>query len=87
MMCGRFTLVTEPEDIMDRFGVDFIPFEITKKYNIAPTQQVAVIHEINGERKLERMRWGLVPFWAQDIKIGARMINARAETNSLLLNG
>jgi putative SOS response-associated peptidase YedK len=79
-MCGRFTLVADPEAIMDRFGVDSVPFEITRKYNIAPTTNIAVIHEISGERKASLMRWGLVPFWASDIKIGARMINARAET-------
>jgi len=77
-MCGRFTL-TQPEAVAQRFGVQFALFEFPPRYNIAPSQPVAVIMQ-NGERRLEACRWGLVPFWAKDPDIGNRLINARAET-------
>jgi putative SOS response-associated peptidase YedK len=66
-MCGRFTLVAEPEA---RFVVNEIPFPLSKRFNIAPTQQIAVIQEINGIRTVAQMRWGLVPFWATDLTYG-----------------
>ena len=53
--------------------------EITPRYNIAPSQQVAVVPN-NGENNVEFFQWGLIPSWAKDPKIGNRMINARAET-------
>lgn len=56
--------------------------ELGPAYNLAPTQRVAVLRgeAESGKRHLERLRWGLVPFWAKDLSIGARMINARGET-------
>jgi putative SOS response-associated peptidase YedK len=77
-MCGRFTL-TQPEAVAQRFGVRVALFEFPPRYNIAPSQPIAVILQ-DGERKLEACRWGLVPFWAKDPEIGNRLINARAET-------
>jgi putative SOS response-associated peptidase YedK len=62
------------------FGIDDIP-ELKPRYNIAPTQKVLIVR--TGEAAspvFSTARWGLVPSWAKDIKIGARMINARAET-------
>jgi putative SOS response-associated peptidase YedK len=56
-----------------------VPLEWTPRYNIAPSQDVAVIAN-NGQNKIEFFRWGLIPFWAKEAKIGNRMINARAET-------
>jgi putative SOS response-associated peptidase YedK len=59
--------------------------EIVPRYNVAPTQDVAVVRAIEDEpdrRELLMMRWGLVPFWAKDPSIGPRLINARAETVS-----
>ena len=51
------------------------------RYNVAPTQDVPIVRATGtGGRELARARWGLVPSWAKDIAIGARMINARAET-------
>lgn len=49
-------------------------------YNVAPTQEVAVVVQRDGRTSLEGMRWGLIPFWAKDPSIGSRMINARAES-------
>ena len=78
-MCGRYTLISNIGELQGRFGfvMDAPPPE--PRYNIAPTQQVlAVVND--GERRGELMRWGLVPSWAKDIKIGSRMINAVSET-------
>jgi putative SOS response-associated peptidase YedK len=77
-MCGRFTLAIEPEELQAEFQIPALPAEWHPRYNIAPTQPVAVI--IDSEQKqIEFLHWGLVPSWAKDISIGTRMINARAE--------
>jgi len=78
-MCGRFTLFVDPKDLMEAFPGFATPVEWTPRYNIAPSQPVAVIAN-NGQNKIEFFRWGLIPSWAKDPKIGNRMINARAET-------
>jgi putative SOS response-associated peptidase YedK len=78
-MCGRFTLAISPEQLREAFpwleGQEAPP----QRYNIAPSQPVAVIPN-EEERRLDYFVWGLVPSWAKDPKIGNRMINARAET-------
>lgn len=79
-MCGRFTLTADIADVMNTFSVDSKNYEYTPRYNIAPSQTISVITNYNGHRALEAYRWGLVPRWAKDIKIGFKMINARAET-------
>jgi putative SOS response-associated peptidase YedK len=79
-MCGRYTLTLDPADLQDLFSLsEPPPADLTPRYNIAPSQPVAVVanHE---SRKLELFRWGLIPAWAKDPKIGNQMINARAET-------
>jgi putative SOS response-associated peptidase YedK len=78
-MCGRFVLIATAEELVEKFRIAEAQ-NIEARYNIAPTQQVAAVREQEGARKLDSLRWGLVPFWAKDSKIGARMINARAET-------
>ena len=79
-MCGRYELHTSPAALVLAFGLKYPP-EIQARYNIAPTQQVPIIRlNKEGERELSQLRWGLVPFWAKDISIGSRMINARAES-------
>lgn len=78
-MCGRFTLTVDPGQLQETFPwVDF-PKEITPRYNIAPSQPVAVVPN-NNQNQVDFFIWGLIPFWAKDPKIGNRMINARAET-------
>jgi len=79
-MCGRFTLRTPAADIERAFDVT-VP-EVESRYNIAPTQPVmGVRQKPDGKRReVVALRWGLVPSWADDVKIGSRMINARAET-------
>ena len=78
-MCGRFTLFVDPKDLMEAFPGFEVPADWTPRYNIAPTQPVAVIAN-NNQDKIEFFQWGLIPSWAKDPKIGNRMINARAET-------
>lgn len=79
-MCGRYELHTHPAAIALAFGLPHPP-AIAPRYNIAPMQDVPVVRKTrSGERELAQVRWGLVPRWAKDASIGARMINARAET-------
>ena len=82
-MCGRFTL-TQPATIAAKFELDnFAPTEpefYEPRFNVAPTQRIVVIPTVDGQRQARRMRWGFVPTWAKDIKIGASLINARAES-------
>jgi putative SOS response-associated peptidase YedK len=79
-MCGRYTLKTPVEKLAEEFGFGASPVELPPNYNVAPTQQVAAVLEEGGERRLEVLRWGLIPSWADDPGIGSRMINARSET-------
>jgi putative SOS response-associated peptidase YedK len=82
-MCARFTLVTPAEELAEAFQLEEIP-SLEPRYNIAPTQPIAAVRrdERRGKREFTSLRWGLIPSWAKDLKIGARMINARAETLS-----
>jgi putative SOS response-associated peptidase YedK len=80
-MCGRFTLTKAADVVAELFALDEVPaFE--PRYNIAPTQAIAAMRRaIDGPRnELSMLHWGLIPFWAKDRDIGARLINARAET-------
>lgn len=79
-MCGRFAFYSPSEAAAALFGVS-ASVEVQPRYNIAPTQFIAAIRDgENRERELVMLRWGLVPFWARDLSIGNKMINARAET-------
>jgi putative SOS response-associated peptidase YedK len=78
-MCGRFTLTVDLAELQEAFPWLALPDQLPRRYNIAPTQDVAVV--ANNERgKVEFFRWGLIPSWAKDPRIGNRLINARAET-------
>ncbi len=76
-MCGRYTLV-KTGDIARRFNIEQSSMELQPRYNIAPGQELPVVLR-NSPNHLEVMRWGLVPSWAKDTKIGYQMINARSE--------
>jgi len=78
-MCGRFAFYSPHEAVTRLFGVADAP-PIEPRYNIAPTQFIATVRETGGPREVAMLSWGLVPSWAKDKSIGARMINARAET-------
>jgi putative SOS response-associated peptidase YedK len=78
-MCGRFTLRLTPGELQQVFDLFREP-ETVPRYNIAPTQSVPVIRRTGEGNELSMMRWGLIPSWAKDVKIGASLINARSET-------
>jgi putative SOS response-associated peptidase YedK len=78
-MCGRFTLRTRAGQIAEEFKLAAVP-DLPLRYNIAPTQRVATVRQVgSGDRQLDLLHWGLIPAWADDPKIGNRMINARAD--------
>lgn len=79
-MCGRYKLTTPIGALAEEFGATGSLPEVSSRYNIAPTQEVPVVLVGGGERRLEMLRWGLIPSWADDPQIGSRMINARSET-------
>ncbi len=83
-MCGRYTLASKVSDLRDLidFHDDALPDDFVARFNIAPTQDVLILRrEKDHHRPMPVMvRWGLVPFWSDDPKIGSRMINARSET-------
>ncbi|OIJ65437.1 SOS response-associated peptidase [Streptomyces mangrovisoli] len=90
-MCGRYASTRSPQDLAPLFGVaDPPPREtLAPSWNVAPTDEVwAVLERASRgddgpsavERALLPLRWGLVPSWAKDVKVGSRMINARVET-------
>jgi putative SOS response-associated peptidase YedK len=81
-MCGRYTLRTPVDPLVETFEIDEYPSSLIPNYNIAPTQEVAAVVEEDEKRKLEMFHWGLIPSWAKDPAIGNKMINARAETVS-----
>ncbi len=79
-MCGRFAFYSPDEAVVRLFAVAAMT-AVESGYNLAPTQRVPVLRaDDTGLRRLDGLRWGLVPFWAKDKAIGNRMINARAET-------
>lgn len=72
-------LASDGEAVAEAFDLDSAPV-LEPRYNIAPSQAVFAVRAGAGGREGVELRWGLVPFWAKDPKIGYRMINARAET-------
>jgi putative SOS response-associated peptidase YedK len=80
-MCGRFTLYASPEEVATLFGLPEEPI-LAPRYNVAPTQPVGLARlTADGKaREWALVHWGLIPSWSKDPSIGARMINARAET-------
>jgi len=79
-MCGRYASTRSSADLAELFeAFDSTDGELVADYNIAPTDPVPIIR-VREQRELVVARWGLVPHWARDPRVGARMINARAET-------
>lgn len=79
-MCGRFVLTADANTLIEAFGLENVPpVQMVPRYNIAPTQPVAVITNAD-PKSLTFHRWGLIPSWAKDISIGSKMFNARLET-------
>ncbi|WP_201001115.1 SOS response-associated peptidase [Paenibacillus glycanilyticus] len=80
-MCGRYTITVSLEELMIRYmiGETKVPYH-RPKYNVAPGQQVLAIINDGQRNRLGELQWGLVPPWADDPKIGNKMLNARSET-------
>lgn len=79
-MCGRFTLTRSAAEVAEHFGLASA-LALAPRWNAAPTQELPIVRvRSSGGRVLELRRWGLVPRWAKEPSVGARMINARVES-------
>lgn len=79
-MCGRYTLTVDASVLATLFDLEPL-FEVEPRYNIAPSQPVPMVRTgAEGDREWAWARWGLIPSWAKDAKIGNRLINARSES-------
>mgnify|MGYP001049662955 CR=1 FL=1 len=78
-MCGRFTLTLDPGELQELLDLGPFVHIVQPRYNIAPSQPVPIVKDVE-KRAVELYKWGLVPSWADDPKMGYRMINARSET-------
>jgi putative SOS response-associated peptidase YedK len=78
-MCGRFSLTTTDDDIKKRFNLQNSTFEFKSATNISPGSMIPIIVNTN-HKDAVLAKWGLIPFWAKDPKIGFKMFNARSET-------
>lgn len=79
-MCGRFTQERPTSELAEIFEAEDLAGAPGGRYNVAPTDEAAVIVQREDRRAVTAYRWGLIPLWAEDPKIGNRMFNARAET-------
>lgn len=79
-MCGRFTQQRPSAELATLFGAEDLARSPGGRFNLAPQQLGLIVVERPDRRAVTAYRWGLVPTWAQDAKIGNRLINARAET-------
>ncbi|MFD1850450.1 SOS response-associated peptidase [Oceanobacillus bengalensis] len=79
-MCGRYTLLADELEILHEFDIEHPIDSYHTSFNIAPGQNVLAIIHNGKEKRAGFLRWGLVPSWAKDEKIGYKMINARSET-------
>jgi len=83
-MCGRFTNQITWRELVELYGIHDQPaLNLRPRYNVAPSQDIPIVRLVDddeAEREVAIARWGLVPFWAKDLKIGYKMINAKAET-------
>jgi putative SOS response-associated peptidase YedK len=78
-MCGRYAQRTDAKRLAKEFKVAETP-SLEPRYNIAPTQDVLAVSEMGDGREMRFLKWGLIPSWAKDTSMGARLINARSET-------
>jgi putative SOS response-associated peptidase YedK len=80
-MCGRFTLRTAMNILLQEFHAELRhELQLAPRYNIAPTQEIAVVRPADDKRELTMMRWGLIPSWTKDPKKAPLLNNARGET-------
>jgi putative SOS response-associated peptidase YedK len=78
-MCGRFAQRSDPKRLAKEFEVAEVP-QAEVRYNVAPTQNILGVRMVSDEREMTFFKWGLIPAWAKDTSMGARLINARSET-------
>jgi putative SOS response-associated peptidase YedK len=81
-VCGRYYRTSDKQAIAEHFAANVYDFELKESYNVAPqsTQPVVRANVETGEREVALMRWGLVPYWAKDAKVGYSTVNAKSET-------
>lgn len=79
-MCGRFTQQRPASELAEIFGAEPLVDDPGEHYNVAPTDEALVVVQREERRAITAYRWGLIPHWATDAKVGSRMFNARAET-------
>lgn len=79
-MCGRFTQQRPTSELAEIFAATDLAEDDGGHYNVAPTDEAAVVVQRDDRRAIVRFRWGLIPHWADSPKIAARTFNARAET-------
>ena len=79
-MCGRFAQSATLKELVKRFSIEHALLDWVARYNLAPSQEIPAITQMENGRTLHRLRWGLIPHWAKDASIGSRLVNARAET-------
>jgi putative SOS response-associated peptidase YedK len=89
-MCGRFVVASAASELVDLFDIDRVGDDLpAPSFNIAPTDRVSIVldsiprggdADAEPVRRLEAARWGLVPAWAKDPKVGATAFNARIES-------
>ena len=78
-MCGRYSLTVTPDELCRLCGIDN-KLNLRPRFNVAPTQAAPVVRKTRGERKMDMLRWGLIPSWSKDAAIASKLINARGET-------
>ena len=85
LMCGRYRLSRRKQVVEEYFDTALVERDWNPRYNIAPTQNVPIIRQNPKEpiREMSFVRWGLIPSWAKDSSVAAKMINARSETASM----
>jgi putative SOS response-associated peptidase YedK len=81
-MCGRYTDTKRDKQFLVRMGIEQAEIDFVPRYNLAPTQLASIVLAGENGPELRRARWGLIPSWAKDEKIGNSLINARGETVS-----
>ena len=79
-MCGRFTQERPASELAEIFGAEPLVDDPGGRYNVAPTDEAVVVVQRDERRAITAYRWGLIPHWATEAKVGSRMFNARAET-------
>ena len=78
-MCGRYSVISSPEIFRTLFGYEERP-NFPPRYNVAPTQPIAIVRLVEGKRQFTLVRWGLLPSWVKDPKAFTLLINARGES-------